>query len=341
MTLVARRVTATLTALILGVGLVLLAGTEAVAADNGAWSVTPTPPEVETATPRNYFVLEGEPGQVVKDSVRIQNFTDKPITFDLYGADGYNTRASGFFALKGLEEPQTDVGAWIRMPFRRLTVAGRTQADVPFTIKVPDNATPGDHVGGVVALNTAIEGTQDADDLKIGVQRAVGARLYLRVAGPVTPDVTVTEVGLDHERGWLPWTGSGNGTVTYTIENTGNVRLAPGTVIALTGLFGRELDTVRPEALVDLLPGQTVTLTEAVTGIGFLDRVTTSVSLEISEGVGDTGQTVSWVIPWLAMALLALLLVGAAWWWRRRRNERQRSFDSVRDAPLITVSSVP
>ena len=96
--------------LLTAAGLTLGAPTAAQAGDNGAWSVTPTPPAAESPAPREYFVLEGTPGSVIKDQVRITNFTDKPITFRLYGADAYNTAEGGFFALKTHDEAQARRG---------------------------------------------------------------------------------------------------------------------------------------------------------------------------------------------------------------------------------------
>lgn len=326
-------------AVVAGLGLAAITAAPAYAGDNGSWAVEPTPPEAETPTPREYFVLEGNPGSVIKDKVRLTNFTKQPITFKLYGADAYNTAQGGFFALKALEDEQVDVGAWASLPVPEVTVAGRTVADVPITIRVPDNATPGDHIGGIVALNAAIESTQKDGNVEIGVQRAVGARIYLRVSGPTRAALSITGVTLDHDRGLLPWTGSGQGTVTYTIENTGNLRQAPMIDIQLDGLFGRDVDDAVLDGQVDLLPGQKVTLTQKVSGIGHLDHLTATVTVATEGGAEDKADTGAWVIPWLAMLVVLLLVVGAVVWWRRRRRLLRKGLEEAQLAPRITVPS--
>ena len=199
-------------------------------------------------------------------------------------------------------------------------MAARTQTDAPITIRIPENATPGDHVGGIVALNTAIESTQPDGNVEIGVQRAVGARIYLRVSGPTRASLAVSDVKLEHDRGLLPWTGSGSGTVTYTIENIGNLRQTPAIDIQLNGLFGRDVDAAKADGKLDLLPGQKVTLTQKVSGIGHLDHLTATVTVETTEGVKDAADTGAWVIPWLAILVLVLLVAAAIAWWRRRRR---------------------
>ncbi|MBA2953601.1 DUF916 domain-containing protein [Nocardioides sp. MAH-18] len=306
------------------------------ATDNGSWAVTPTPPAASSTAPRSYFVIDADPGAKLKDSVRIQNLTNKPITFTIYGADGFNTAQDGFFALKGADEPQIDVGSWIRLPVSRIKLAGRTQADVPFTLTVPTNATPGDHVGALVAMNNAIEGTDDSRGVDIGIQRAVGARLYLRVSGPTTPGLAVSDVHLETDRGAMPWTGSGTGMVTYTVENTGNVRLSPTATVTVSGA-GHAVDTVEGDALVDLLPGQQVSLSSEVEGIRWFDRLTTEVVVTSPEGATAKDSDTTWLTPWSGIGLGLLLLIGAGFLVHRRRTVMRRRMRAAEQAPVITV----
>jgi hypothetical protein len=316
----------------------LAASAPAQAADNGSWAVTPTPPAASSAAPRSYFVIDAAPGAKIEDSLRIQNLTNKPISFTIYGADGFNTAQDGFFALKGVDEPQIDVGAWIQVAVRKIEVAGRTQVDVPFTLRVPKNATPGDHVGALVAMNDAIEGTDESSGFDIGVQRAVGARLYLRVAGPTTPGLTVSDVHLEADRGAMPWTGSGSGKVTYTLTNTGNVRLSPTAVVTVTGA-GHTVDTVEGDALVDLLPGQQVSLSTTVEGIRWFDRLRTEVVVTSPEGATASDSDTTWLTPWSGIALALVLLLGAGIWYYRRRTAMRRRMTAAEQAPVITVPS--
>ena len=331
--------TAVLALVVLPAALVALVAPPVHAADNGAWSVTPTPADVDNPAPRNYFVLEGDPGATLKDSLRVRNYTDKPITFTLYGADAYNTRQGGFFALNNVDQPQVDAGSWVRLPITTLKVAPRTQADVPFTIKIPDNATPGDHVGGLVAMNARIEGTQDAGGVDVGVQRAVGARMYLRVSGPTTPGLAVADVTLDTDRGVLPWSGSGKGTISYTVENTGNLRLSPTSVVELSGLGG-QIDEVTDTSLGDLLPGQKATMTARVEGVPWAGRLVTTVTATSPEGASAQESTTTWLVPWLGMLGIALLVALAAWYLLRRRSRIRRSLAKAESAPRIDVPAL-
>jgi hypothetical protein len=310
------------------------------AADNGAWSVAPKPPSENATAPRSYFVLEGDPGTRIKDEVRIQNWTDEPITFNLYGADGYNTAQDGFFALRDQGADMVGVGAWIKPLVSQVTVYGNTQVDVPVAIRIPANATPGDHVGGVVAMNTAVEKSgEGSESFDVGVQRAVGARVYLRVSGPVTPAVEVTDVELTHDRGFLPWSGKGQGTVTWTLENTGNVRLSPAALVRLSGLTG-EVWASDERELSEVLPGQQVALSESIADVPAFGRVTATVEITAPD-VEARGAATVWLVPWPGVLLVLLVLAGLTWWWRRRRGVLARRLEVAEQAPQILVPSEP
>ncbi|MFC6929188.1 hypothetical protein ACFQHO_01675 [Actinomadura yumaensis] len=112
------------------------------ATGNGAWSVGPANRSGAPAA-RPYFALEARPGAVVHDLVRIANLTDRRLTFSLYGADAYNTPRDAGFALRTAAEPRTDVGRWIRLGTGKTVIQPRTAREIPFTISVPLNATPG------------------------------------------------------------------------------------------------------------------------------------------------------------------------------------------------------
>ncbi|MHA6760427.1 WxL protein peptidoglycan domain-containing protein [Streptacidiphilus sp. PAMC 29251] len=289
-----------LLAALLAVGALALGAGPSTAADNGTWSVFPLPsaPNSRTVTPdRQYFYLEAAPGATVHDKVSVANLSDKPMTFQLYGADAYNTPRDGGFALRAADQKQTGVGAWTHLGSSTLTVAPHTRTDVPFTIKVPVGAEPGDHPGAVVALDTAVEGTSTNGNVAVGIKRAVGARIYLRVTGPAVPAVSIKDVRIDRSAPLVPGLGGSRATIHYTLLNQGNVTIHPKLALKATGwIGGTVLRTESTDLGVDLLPGQEVQLSAPWPHPPQFDHVSLTVSVSGTDASASAGPG-SWPCP--------------------------------------------
>ncbi|OIJ95776.1 WxL protein peptidoglycan domain-containing protein [Streptomyces monashensis] len=331
-------------------GLLLTAqATPAHAADNGSWSVYPV---ASKAAARPYFYLSAEPGQTLTDKVAVQNKTGAPLTFRLYAADAYNTARDGGFAVRGPAERMHGVGAWARPAGSRITVPGHRTVTVPFTLRVPDGAEPGDHPGAIVALDMGVPplersrewGNVDrgSGSLALGVRQAVGARVYLRVGGPTLPAVSVEHVRISRHQPLIPGLGAGTATVSYTLRNTGNVTLDPKVELTAHGLFGRTLlDRTLTRVPSELLPGQTVRLTEPWDGAPQLDwgDVTLTAS---APGTRQSASASFLALPWLAAALVFLVGVAAGVLLvRARRGRVRRSAPVRRSRPARTTPSRP
>ncbi|GAA3822999.1 hypothetical protein GCM10022403_065590 [Streptomyces coacervatus] len=104
-----------------------------------------------------------------------------------------------------------------------MTVPPHGRVAVPCTLHVPQGAEPGDHPGALVALDERID--KGDGSLALGVQRAVAARVYLRVGGPTLPAIAVENVHVVHHQPLVPGLGDSTATISYTLHNTGNVTL--------------------------------------------------------------------------------------------------------------------
>lgn len=288
------------------------------AADNGEWSVRPADSAI---TPRAAFQLPARPGTTLSDRAVVTNTTDGELTFRLYVADAHNTERDGGLAVRGIEETQRDVGAWGRPDREAVTVAARTAVTVGITLRVPDDASPGDHVGALVAVDTRV---RSAAGSHLGVQRGVGARIHLSVEGPQQPGLTVEDVRFSARNSRIPWTGRSGSTVSYTLHNTGNVTLAPRVSVHVGGLFvGGPGDRRLTGAPAELLPGQKVRLSGSWSGAPFAGwgDVTVTATADSARGSGSDGFL---TVPWLLAGGLALL-AAAGLLARRRKRRAARS----------------
>ncbi|MFJ6566314.1 WxL protein peptidoglycan domain-containing protein [Streptomyces sp. NPDC091292] len=288
---------------------VLLPAAPARAADNGSWSVFPASSQLAQ---RPYFYLSADPGSTLTDKVTVTNKTAEPLTFRLYAADAYNTARDGGFAVRTKDEKQRGVGAWARPARDKVTVKPHGAVTVPFTLRVPEGAEPGDHPGALVALDERVDPADGA--VAVGVQRAVGARIYLTVGGPTMPALAVEKVRVAHEQPLVPGFGDSIATISYTLRNTGNVTLNPRVELTAKGLFGR---TLLSRALTkipsELLPGQEVRLSEPWRGAPQLDWGDVTLTASAPQ-TRESASASFFALPWLlaALFLAALVIAGAA-----------------------------
>src|SRR5699024_81071 len=224
----------------------------------------------------------------------------------------------------------TDVGAWIGLD-EEVTVEPGDGALVPFTLSVPEDAMPGDHAGGIVASVTTE--TTDAEGQRVLVDNRVGSRVYLRVAGAIDPVLAVTGMDVQFERSWIPFS-TGTASVTYDIENVGNVRLSGEQTLTGHGLFGLGEQTVTLDGVDEVLPGDSVTVSTQVEDIAPLFRLTQEAavnpqppetgSADVIPAVQATAAVGVWAVPWPEVIIVGLLILGVAWsLWRRRRRKQQ------------------
>lgn len=304
--------------LLLAGALLLIGAPAAHAADNGSWSVYPA---TERSGQRPYFYLSADPGATLHDKVTVTNKTDRPETFRLYAADAYNTARDGGYAVRARDERQRSVGAWARTGRDRVTVEPHGSVTVPVTIAVPENAEPGDHPGALVALDERID-PADAGAVAVGIQKAVGARIYLRVNGPTMPALSVDDIRVEHSQPLVPGTGKSRAVISYTLHNRGNVTLSPKVALKAEGLFGRTLlarDLKRIPA--ELLPRQEVRLTEQWADAPQLEwgeiRLTAS-----ARETRESATASYFALPWLVAGILLVIVGGGTGMWIRARRSR-------------------
>ncbi|MDX6740283.1 WxL protein peptidoglycan domain-containing protein [Actinocorallia sp. A-T 12471] len=299
----------------------VLATTLALAPSPGfSWSVQPSGPKGPTG--RDYFSYSAAPGDTIKDTVGVTNRSSEKMTFKVYATDAFNT-ADGSFALLTADKKPDDVGSWISLTKRTFTVKPGKRVDVPFTVKVPENAAPGDHSGGVLAAVTQQETTGDGQ--KVNVDRRVAARLHLRVNGPTTTALKVDRITASHDG---PIVGDRTVKVSYRVTNTGNIRLTANAKVYTEALFTWPQGAAAEREIPELLPGSSYTFTDEITGVLPAGPLKASVRLTPSDPGGlsparidpTTRSITFWAVPWVvlgAAVVIALLLI------RRRRPARR------------------
>ncbi|MDR2253983.1 MAG: hypothetical protein LBD97_09060 [Bifidobacteriaceae bacterium] len=342
-------------------GALLLGGAAGTAAEASAgrpaetggevtWGVAPSTPDGPDG--RTAFDYQVAPGTTISDWIAVTNYSEVTAEFRVYAADAATDYDTAQFTLIGAEQASTDLGAWTAVDSGlaecadtndeaeeacarelgvRVTLAPGEARNIPFVITVPADATPGDHSAGVVA--SFAETPADQEGTLVMVEQRVGARVYLRVAGPLSAAVGVSGVTASYDGSWNPL-GRGSATVSFDVTNTGNVRLSGAPSVELTGPFGISLGSVVVEPVANLLPGGTGHVTATLPRVPALFLLSASVTVVPEPGNGEiggeplalaavSGSATTWAIPWAALGALAAVGALATFVvWRRRRSQR-------------------
>ncbi len=288
----------------------------AAADDDLRWTVVPSSPTGPKG--RLQFDYELSPREAITDWVSVSNVGRKPLRLSLYATDAF-TAADGGFALLLKDQPAEDVGTWIKLPMRELTLPVGKRADIPWRLTVPANAKAGDHIGGLIASVTEQQVNQSGQ--RVEVERRVAARVYLRVPGQLTPGARITTVNASYDGGLGP--AGGPVTVTYRIANTGNVRLSGKARVQLTGPAGIRLANSEVIDVPELLPDSEIRVTRRFDSILPAGRINALVVFNPRTTTGELPGTSRsagvWAMPWLGLGLLAMLVGLIGWRLLRRR----------------------
>jgi hypothetical protein len=252
-----------------------------------------------------YLSYDAAQGGVVRDSVTLWNYSNVQLTFQIYPTDAFNNRDGAFELLEGSKKP-ADAGAWVTLPQANVTAAAHSKIDLPFTLTVPADARPGDHAGAILAASKT---TGTAPDGKVVVlDRRTGSRMYVRVGGPIQPGLTVENTHTVYHPALNPLGGKLD--VTYTVRNTGNVRLAAHQRVAVSGPFGLARKSRTPKDVPELLPNNALTLRSTFTGVPALIRANADIRLDPFSPAPDVKNVPSvrrgghtWAMPWSLVAL--------------------------------------
>jgi hypothetical protein len=302
-----------------------------------SWSLAPAGNDADGGTGnRPDLSYVADPGSVIEDAVTLFNLSNVPLTFEVYGTDAFNDD-NGDFALLGTDEAPTQVGTWVGIGGRQVPVPARTQVTIPITITVPESARPGDHVGAILAANAAT--STDNEGREVTLDRRTGPRLYVRVNGPLVSELAIADIETDHTGSLNPLSGAT--TVSYTIENRGNIRLSGTARATVSGPLGVGERSGLDTEIADLLPGESITVEEEFDGVPTMGVVITNVELEPSGDDAATFESTSRSTTTLAPpigVLLALLAVLFGWLAVRAfRRHRARTGELPEIVPLADI----
>jgi hypothetical protein len=273
---------------------------------------------------RSSYSYAVNPGGQVKDAMVVANHGNAALSLGVYAGDGFTT-GTGRLDLLTKDKASVGIGAWLHPTNASVVLQPGQTAEVPFTLDVPANATPGDYAGGIV---TALAQPDNAQG--INVERRLGITVKLRVGGALHPGLAIENLDVDYS-------GS-DAIVTYNIHNTGNAILSAEQQVSVAGPFGLlRTGAGAVAAPPQLLPGETWKVTVPVHGVPRAGWLTATAALtpRLTDASGSvtslpvvSAEARTAAVPWLWLAGL-VLLAGAVFLLRYLRK-RSRSREDAR-----------
>lgn len=233
------------------------------------------------------------PGQIFQLTVRVTNIGRTDKTFYLSAKDIKGLDDAGLPVFASPEET-TDysLSSWIDVPKTPLTLKAGEMRAIPFSVRVPSDASPGAHFGGIFLTSEAPQ--LDASGAAIGI--SVGTIVSLKIAGDVVEDAQLREFSTDRFV-------YGSSTVVFSarIANRGNVLVRPHGLIEVTDMFGKKVGSLTVnDSAAPVFPGSDKAYPVSWTAEGFaFGRYQAVVSLVYGDEARKTisGATSFWILP--------------------------------------------
>ena len=209
---------------------------------------------------KGYFVYSARAGSRITGQVTVVNTSSARGTVLLYPVDATTGQTTGAVYLSRARQ-RRDVGAWIKLPVRRVVLGSHGHAQVSFVVRVPRGARGGQHLGAIVAQPlTALRrysAKQNGHAFHINVQAL--SVLALQVDVPARPVQRMTVAGC---RAGGPHNYQ---TLFIGMGNTGNQFVKGTGSLAVTNTAGRVLKH-QSFAVDTFLPGTAISYPVVLAG---------------------------------------------------------------------------
>jgi hypothetical protein len=238
------------------------------------------------------------------------------------------------FVPASMSDRTTSVTSWLEISRGRIDLPLGEEKVIPLTIRINQNAEP-----GLYHAFIGFETGSNRDEAEAKILAGQGSGVVLRISIGSKKEEFLRLVSFTTDRFSF---GPESGQLTYVLENTGGVPLAPKGDIIIYDNRGKELTTVTiaggEESIIS--PGEQKTYTEKLPFTNRIGKNKAFLSVEYGEvnraAVYDTNFYFS--IPWpyliTIMVLLLVLMVIVLLLLRRNSQDGLYSRDEADDLPV-------
>ncbi len=214
----------------LALGLFLVAS-QASAIEYGGLGGRPAYPQADNSRTQSIFVHTLNPGEVKKDGVYVINNTSEKKTVFIYSTDS-TPSTGGAFACKQMGDSKTDVGAWVALEKSEVILEANSKVLVPFAIKVPGNASVGEHNGCILFQEKKAAAGQEAG---VNLSVRTGLRMVITIPGELIRKLEILGFKVERQAKLL--------ILKPQVKNTGNVSIDTDVSVVTRYFFGKKYAT--------------------------------------------------------------------------------------------------
>jgi hypothetical protein len=210
-----------------------------------------------TPASASYFVFGGQPGGTIADKVRVTNTGTVRGTAALYAVDATTGQTSGAVYLSRTA-PKQEVGAWVTLSVAQVTLNPGQSQTIAFQVAVPQSARPGQHLGGIVAENSAMQQASNGGSVQINIQQLSIIAVQINLPGTLVEQLTAQQVTPGGEHSYQVLYVGLHNTGTQMIKPYGTLQIADGEGHTLKTMQ-LKLDTFVPQTAIEYpvyVPGQ-------------------------------------------------------------------------------------
>ncbi|MEI7778101.1 MAG: DUF916 domain-containing protein [Actinomycetes bacterium] len=276
---------------------------------------------------RSYFSFQGTTGARFSDKIALYNLSSVPITLRVYASDA-TTGSNGDFSVPDANARPKNVGLWTIPGKDVVEVPAGGTVFVPFTVVIPQGGEPGDYAGALMV--STIPKTGGSSGTNVNVATRIGVREYINVGGKVNPQLQVADITATYSGAWR--FGAGTVTISYLLENTGNVRLGAAEVVQISSaLQSKDAGPIANSR--EILPGSSIRESVRIAGVYPAGVATAHIKitpLQVTQfGIAPAAFTVtkqftavSYPIASLVSVIIFVLVGMGFWLLARRRRPR-------------------
>jgi hypothetical protein len=198
-----------------------------------------------------YFVYNPAPGAARNGAIIVSNTGDRTGTVKLYPVDATTGRTTGTVYLTNRK--RSGFGTWVQLASSSLTLAPGQHVTVPFTLRVPASAKPGQWVAGIVAEPThTAQGakTSSTSNVRIRIRNLTIIAVETNVPGPAVVSFRIGPVTTGGQRGFQE--------VLVGFTNAGNQLRKPRDTVTIRDAQNKIVETLT-SAMDTFLPQTSIT----------------------------------------------------------------------------------